>query len=33
MRERIHALGGELMRDTDRGTRLVIRLPLHAEGR
>jgi two-component system sensor histidine kinase DesK len=28
MRERIQALGGALMRDTDRGTRLVISVPL-----
>jgi two-component system sensor histidine kinase DesK len=33
MRERIHALGGELMRETERGTRLSIRLPLEAESR
>jgi two-component system sensor histidine kinase DesK len=33
MRERIHALGGELMKESDRGTRLSIRLPLEAEGR
>jgi two-component system sensor histidine kinase DesK len=32
MRERIQALGGALMRETDRGTRLMIRLPLKAEG-
>ena len=28
MRERIHALGGALMRETDRGTRLTISVPL-----
>ena len=32
MRERIQALGGALMRETDRGTRLLIRLPLKVEG-
>ena len=31
MSERIHALGGVLMRETERGTRLLIRLPLKAE--
>jgi two-component system sensor histidine kinase DesK len=31
MRERIQALGGVLMRETERGTRLLIRLPLKAE--
>ena len=31
MRERIDALGGVLMRETERGTRLSIRLPLKAE--
>ena len=33
MRERIDALGGVLMRETERGTRLLIRLPLKAESR
>jgi two-component system sensor histidine kinase DesK len=28
MRERIHALGGVLQRETDRGTRLHIKVPL-----
>jgi two-component system sensor histidine kinase DesK len=32
MRERIDALGGVLLRDSGRGTRLLIRLPLKAEG-
>jgi len=32
MRERVQALGGALMRETDRGTRLQIRLPLKVEG-
>jgi two-component system sensor histidine kinase DesK len=31
MSERIHALGGVLVRETERGTRLLIRLPLKAE--
>jgi two-component system sensor histidine kinase DesK len=31
MRERIGALGGVLLRDSERGTRLLIRLPLKAE--
>ena len=31
MRERIQALGGALMREGERGTRLLIRLPLKAE--
>ena len=31
MRERIQALGGVLMRETERGTRVMIRLPLKAE--
>ena len=31
MRERIHALGGALRRDTDRGTRLQIELPMKVE--
>jgi two-component system sensor histidine kinase DesK len=31
MRERIQELGGVLMRETERGTRLLIRLPLKAE--
>jgi two-component system sensor histidine kinase DesK len=33
MRERIHALGGALQRETERGTRLLIRLPLKAGSR
>ena len=33
MRERIQALGGVLRRETDRGTRLLIKLPLIADGR
>jgi two-component system sensor histidine kinase DesK len=32
MSERIQALGGVLKRETERGTRLLIRLPLKAEG-
>jgi two-component system, NarL family, sensor histidine kinase DesK len=32
MRERIQNLGGELMRETDRGTRLRISVPLKADG-
>ena len=32
MNERIQALGGELFRQTDRGTRLTISVPLKAEG-
>jgi two-component system sensor histidine kinase DesK len=32
MNERIQALGGELLRQTDRGTRLRISVPLKAEG-
>ena len=32
MSERIQALGGVLRRETERGTRLLIRLPLKAEG-
>jgi two-component system sensor histidine kinase DesK len=32
MRERVQALGGVLMRETARGTRLLVRLPLKAEG-
>jgi two-component system sensor histidine kinase DesK len=31
MSERIHALGGVLVKETERGTRLLIRLPLRAE--
>jgi two-component system sensor histidine kinase DesK len=33
MRERIQALGGALQRETERGTRLLISLPLKAESR
>ena len=33
MRERIQALGGVLRRETDRGTRLLITLPLIGRGR
>jgi two-component system sensor histidine kinase DesK len=32
MRERIHSLGGALLRETNRGTRLIISVPLKAEG-
>jgi signal transduction histidine kinase len=31
MSERIHALGGVLQRETERGTRILIRLPLSAD--